>query len=76
MFPTPVKDSPDSENNSNHGSMPTSVLSPGVPRSKRPGVLQEINTDAANSHYRFRNIFIKSTQYRASPLPVFRLVVV
>ena len=71
MFPTPAKDSPDSENDPQHGS--GVMMSPGVSRSKRPGVLQEINADAANSHYQFRNIFTANqTQCRASPLPMLR----
>ncbi|CAK8674711.1 G1/S-specific cyclin-E1-like isoform X2 [Clavelina lepadiformis] len=69
MFPTPLKDGPDAEND-DIIPLAASSLQTSRPRGKRPGVLQEINADhSPSSHYQFRNIFTPIVQCRASPLP-------
>nr|CAB3228912.1 G1/S-specific cyclin-E1 [Phallusia mammillata] len=67
MFPTPLKDGPDAEND-DVIVLGKPLTSPRCLRSKRPGALQEINSDET-SHYQFRNIFTPCSVLRPSPLP-------
>ena len=75
MFPTPMKDSPPPDENSD----PILLQSKNrLYLKQRPGVLQEIGNSADNSppsRYQFRNIFtLDCSPSRLSPLPCLRFV--